>query len=76
MERRIAVLVKRQEGIANREADALGELDASLEPVDEVAIIDDNSFCQVDPLFKATIFLDSVDPLLDSFVNILEGIPG
>ena len=75
-ERRIAVLVKRQEGMADREADALGELDAPLEPIGEVAVMDDDPFCWADPLFEATVFSDPADPLLDGFVDIPGGILG
>lgn len=61
-ERRIAVLVKRQEEMADREARALGELEEDGSSAD-LAVMDDNPFLWEDPMFEAVMFSDPSLPL-------------
>jgi len=74
-ERRIGVLVRRQEQMADREARALGELEAPDEPSADVAVMDVDPFCWDDALFEATIFSDPSVPL-DDVVGNFEQTPG
>lgn len=61
-ERRIAVLVKRQEEMADREARALGELEEDGSTAD-LAVMDENPFLWEDPMFEVVMFSDPSVPL-------------
>lgn len=61
-ERRIAVLVKRQEEMMDREARALGEMEEEGDSAD-LGVLDDNPFLWVDPMFEAVMFSDPSVPL-------------
>lgn len=67
-EKRVAVLSRRQEDMADREARALGELDEGPDEVaprlaPQAAVMDDDPFCWDDLLFEEVIFSDPAVPL-------------
>ena len=62
-ERRIAVLHRRQERMADREARALGELEGDGSSEEEAAVMDVDPFFWDDPSFDAVIFSDPAFPL-------------
>ena len=62
-ERRIAVLHRRQERMADREARALGELEDGGSSEEEAAVMDVDPFFWEDPSFDAVVFSDPAFPL-------------